>query len=64
MSNVPFAIYTESGNELSSGLASEREARSVAKRFASDRSESVDVYRGSRHVATVNPPLPPGTRRG
>jgi hypothetical protein len=57
MSNVPFAVYTESGNELTNGL-SEVEARTAAQRFANDRGESVDVYQGSRLVVTVLPARP------
>lgn len=54
MSNVPFAVYTASGNELTNGL-SETDARAAAQRFADSRGEAVDVYQGSRLVETVEP---------
>ena len=54
MSTVPFAIYTAEGNEMSNGM-SEREALAAARRAADERREVVDVYQGSRLVASVEP---------
>lgn len=54
MSNVPHAVYTAEGNELGHGMT-EREAREAAQRWADERGEVVDVYQGSRLVATIEP---------
>lgn len=54
MSNVPFAVYTADGSELTNGI-SEHEALAYAQRVANERGEVVDVYQGSRLVVTVEP---------
>jgi hypothetical protein len=54
MSNVPFAVYTASGAELTNGQ-DERVARRLAQQWANERNEDVDVYQGSRHVDTYEP---------
>ncbi len=53
-SGVPYAIYTLEGNELTHGQ-SEHTVHTLAQEFADDRGEAVDIYRGSRLVATVEP---------
>lgn len=52
---IPFALYTAIGNELSNGISSKEEALAFAQREADARVEVVDVYQGSRLVATVHP---------
>lgn len=54
MSNVPYAIYTTDGAELTNGQ-DERTVMATAQRWADDRGEALDVYQGSRLVATVEP---------
>lgn len=53
-SNVPFAVYTADGNELTNGI-SEIEAMRFAQRAANERGEVVEVYQGSKLIKTVRP---------
>lgn len=54
MSNVPFGVYLDNGNELSNGL-SEHEAYQVALEHSNEHNVTVDIYQGSRHIDTVKP---------
>lgn len=54
MSEVPYAVYTAEGNELSNGLDA-LTARKVALEACRERNEPIDVYQGSRLVVTMFP---------